>query len=150
MVAAGSARTPIRRFLLAGGIGLAALAAGVTLAPAPAHAWWRGGVWVGGPGYYGPRYYGPRYYGPPVVVAPPPVYYAAPPPVYYTPPPVIYTPPPPAPYFPPGPPPQSTAVAAGGACITPARTCGMTVARAPGASCYCTDAYGQRVWGSVH
>lgn len=142
MVAAGSARMPGRRVLLAGGAGLAALLLGVTLAPAPAQAWWRGGVWVAGPGY------GPGYYGPPVVVAPPPVYYAPPPPVYYAPPPVIYAPPPPpAPYFPPAP--QSNAVAAGGACVTPARTCGMTVARAPGASCYCTDSYGQQVWGSV-
>jgi hypothetical protein len=53
--------------------GLAAL--GVAAMPGQAHAWWRGpgigfGLWV-----------------PPVVVAPPPVYYAPPPVAYYAPPP---------------------------------------------------------------
>lgn len=55
---------------------IAALAvAGITAAPGNAEAWWRGGWGVG-------------IVVPPVVVAPPPVYYAAPPPVaYYAPPP---------------------------------------------------------------
>lgn len=127
---------------LAGGMGLAVLGAGLTLAPHQALAWWNGGVWVAGPAYYPP---------PPVVVAPPPVYYAPPPPVYYAPPPVVYAPPPV--YFPPQPATQpvqqSAPVGAGGSCVTPARSCSMTVARAPGARCYCTDSYGQQVWGSV-
>ena len=57
--------------------GLTAL--GVAAMPAPAHAWWRGGVGIG-------------IWVPPVVVAPAPVY--APPPVYYAPPPAAYYPPP--------------------------------------------------------
>jgi hypothetical protein len=53
--------------------GLAALGVAV---PAPAHAYWRGGVWIG----VGPAY----------PYLPPPVYYA--PPRYYAPPVYAYTP----------------------------------------------------------
>lgn len=63
---------------------LAFLALTGTVAPTPAHAWWRGGVVVG----IAPP---PLYFGPPVY-APPPVYYA-PPPVVYAPPPFYVAPP---------------------------------------------------------
>ena len=65
-------------------IRLAALAAlaGAACMPAPAQAWWRGGVFIGGPVvvgppvaypapyYYPPAYYGPGYYPPPAYAAP--------------------------------------------------------------------------------
>jgi len=54
-------------------LGMAAI--GVSAAPQPAHAWWRGG-------YGGGWCCGVGIVVPPVVVAPPPVYYA-PPPAYY-------------------------------------------------------------------
>lgn len=57
-------------------IALPVLGAGMMTA-SPAQAWVRWGVGVG-------------VVVPPVVVAPPPVYYAPPPPVYYAPPPVAY------------------------------------------------------------
>jgi hypothetical protein len=62
---------------------LAALA-GAALAPAPAQAWWRGGVFIGVPpvvvappiyGYPAPYYYPPAYYPPAYY---PPAYTAAP------------------------------------------------------------------------
>jgi len=120
------------------GIALAALGtltllgAGGVLHPQPAHAWWRGGVWYGGPGFYGPR---PYYAPPPIYYPPPPVYYA--PPVYVPPPPVYY--PPAASY--PGP---------ARTCFTPAMSCPMEVARAPGAACYCSNAAGGQSWGQAH
>ena len=76
-------------------IRLAALAvvAGAALTPAPAKAWFRGGVFFGFPPvvigppvvayppayYYPPPYYAPGYYGPPAYAPPPPVSYAPPP-----------------------------------------------------------------------
>jgi hypothetical protein len=123
----------------------AALGAGGLLSPQPAEAYWRGGVWVGGPGYYPYRpaypyrpYYRPYYYAPPPVVV-------APPPVYYAPPPVVYAPPPPPVYYPP---PAATYPAAR-TCYAPALTCPMEVARAPGTACYCSDALGNRSWGTA-
>ena len=56
------------------------------IAPAPALAWWRGGVAIG---IVPP----PLFFGPPVYVAPPTVYYS-PPPVVYAPPPFYIAPPP--------------------------------------------------------
>jgi hypothetical protein len=121
--------------------GATALAVSGVIVPTPALAWWRGGVWVGGPGYY-PRYYGPRpyYYAPPVVVAPPPTYYA--------PPPVIYAAPPPPPvYYPPAPAPYPVAART---CYAPALNCPMEVPRAPGSACYCSDATGDRSYGTAN
>lgn len=70
----------VRKGRLPAAIGLIALAAlGVAALPAPAKAWWRGGVGFG-------------IVVPPVVVSPAPVY--VPPPTYYRPPPVVYAPPP--------------------------------------------------------
>jgi hypothetical protein len=121
----------------------AAVAAGGLLTPQPAQAWWRGGVWVGGPGYYPyrPYYYAPR----PYYYAPPPVY-VAPPPVVVAPPPVVYAAPPPA-YYPPPPAPYA---ALARTCFAPSLSCPMEVARAPGAACYCSDALGNRSWGTAH
>jgi hypothetical protein len=123
--------------------GAAALTVSGVVVPKPAMAWWRGGVWVAGPGYYPYRgYYGPRpyYYAPPIVVAPPPVYYA--------PPPVVYAAPPPAPvYYPPQP--MSFPVAAR-TCYAPALACPMEVPRSPGSACYCSDATGNRSYGTAH
>ncbi|GAB0119763.1 hypothetical protein [Acidisoma sp. 7E03] len=132
-----------KRMLAASAAGATALLACLTLSATPAHAWWRGGVWVAGPG---PAYWGPPpvVYPPPVVVAPPPVYYA-PPPVVYAPPAVVY-PAPPAPYFPPQP---QSATAAARSCITPTMSCAMTVARAPGSGCYCSDSTGDRSYGTA-
>ena len=53
---------------------VALVGAGVSALPAPAHAWWRGGVFVG---------VTPFYVRPAPLYAAPPVYYAPPPPVYY-------------------------------------------------------------------
>jgi hypothetical protein len=68
---------------LAGFLALAAV--GVAAMPGKAEAWWRGG-WCCGIGI--------GIALPPVVVAPPPVYYAPPPPAYYPPPVAAYYPPP--------------------------------------------------------
>jgi hypothetical protein len=128
-----------RRLGLAALAMTAALVSGGLLTPPPAFAWWRGGVWVQGPGYYPARpYYGPRpYYAPrPYYYAPPPVYVAppvvvAPPPVYYPAPPVAYS-------------------GVARSCYTPNLSCPMEVARTPGTACYCSDALGNRSWGTAH
>jgi hypothetical protein len=66
-----------------------AIAAGATLLPAPAQAWWRGGVFIGVP---------PVVVGPPVVAYPPPYY-----PYPYAYPPAAYAPAYPPPAYPPPP-----------------------------------------------
>jgi len=138
------------RMILSGAAALGAVLAGLTLHATPAEAWWRGGVWVAGPGpaYWGPP---PMVYPPPVVVAPPPVYYA-PPPVVYAPPTIVYpapVPAPPAPYFPPQPAAPAQSPAAARSCVTQTLSCAMTVSRAPGSGCYCTDQSGDRMYGTV-
>jgi hypothetical protein len=128
-----------RKTVIAVLAGAAALTVSGVVIPKPAMAWWRGGVWVSGPGYY--PYYGPRpyYYAPPIVVAPPPVYYA--------PPPVIYAAPPPPPvYYPPQP---STYPVVARTCYAPTLTCPMEVPRSPGSTCYCSDATGDRSYGTA-
>ena len=113
--------------------------------PKPALAYWRGGVWVGGPGYYPYRpYYAPR----PYYYAPRPYYYAPahrrrPPPAYYAPPPVVYAAPPPPPvYYPPP--------TAARTCYAAVLACPMEVPRAPGSTCYCSEATGNRSYGTAH
>jgi hypothetical protein len=87
--------------------------------------------WFGPPGFY---------YPPPVYYPPPPVYYP-PPPVVYTPPPVVYTPPP-----------YQAAPAGIGrqTCYAPSYTCPMDNPVPVGATCYCLDNHGQRVYGRAN
>ena len=112
-------------------LGCAALAtaAGITLSPAPAHAWWRGGVFIGVP----PVVVGPAY--------PPPYYY---PPAYYAP--GYY---PPAAYYPPGypqpAPPQQTPAPElsqaqrpyGATCYAGVYTCAAAPQTQVGSGCSC-------------
>ncbi len=98
----------------------AAAIGSVALLPAPAHAWWRGGVFIGVP---------PIVVGPPVYY--PPVY--APPPVVYAPPPVIYTPAPQTPYR----------------CYAGGYVCPLRYAAPAGAACTCVGNGGEPVPGRV-
>lgn len=95
---------------------LALLAAGAALLPAPAQAWWRGGVWVG------------------VAPIPFPVPFYAPPPVYYAPPPVFVAPPPPVVFDPSQG--QQTAQA-GFSCAAGAYVCPLEQPLQPGTPCSC-------------
>jgi hypothetical protein len=65
------------RKLLIGATAMA-VAAGITLLPGAANAWWRHGFYGPGVVFIGPPIYAPPpiYYGPPVIYAPPPVYAA--------------------------------------------------------------------------
>jgi len=128
----------------AGAVGLLALA-GVVAHPAPAAAWWRGGVWIGvppvvigAPAYYPPAYYPPAYY--------PPYYY---PPAYYPPPGAA------APQSTPVPqanqkPSQSPApVAYGATCYAGAYVCAAPGATPVGSVCTC-PALGAPSYGRVN
>lgn len=114
--------------LLAGG-GLA----GATLLPAPAQAYWRGGVWIGvtpAVPYYPPPVYAP----PPVYVAPPPVY--TPPPVYAPPP--VYSAPP-----------AYAGPAYGSTCYAGFYTCRLPQQQRVGSGCSCPG-LGAPSYGTVH
>ncbi len=128
---------------------LAAAALGVAALPAPAAAYWRGGVWIG--------------------IGGPPVYYAPPPPVYYGPPPAYYAPPPPGydpgyqpaqaspppgyqasqGYPPAGNPGQSYQGPYGTTCYAGNYTCALPAAGPVGATCSCPG-LGAPSFGSIH
>jgi hypothetical protein len=100
---------------------LAIAACAVAMAPAPAAAWWRGGVFFGVAPF-------PLFYGPPV--------YYAPPPVVYAPPPVVYAPPPNTAY--------AQAQPQGTSCDAGRYVCPLRAPVPPGAACSCpTDQRGR-------
>lgn len=87
-------------------------------------------------GFGFPFFVGPPAYYPPPVYYPPPSYYPAPPPAYYAPPPAqSYAPP------------AAQSPYGSQSCNAGAYICPMERPISSGASCYCRDNYGQRVWG---
>ena len=99
---------------------------GVTVAPSPAHAWWRGGGIVIGVNPF------PLFF-------PPPVYY--PPPGYYPPPPAAYYAPPPPGY-------AQQSAAPGQTCYAGPYVCPLERVAPAGVNCSCPGNYG-RVPGVV-
>jgi len=110
------------------GAALTAAALTVVFLPAPAKAWWRGGVFIGVP---------PVVYPAPYYYAPPPVYYA-PPPAYYAPPPAAYG----------APAASGPTQPAGQSCYAGPVICPMDHPTVTGNTCWCTASSG-RVYGQV-